>query len=57
MNEQELQLVALMTNKARAEGKLAEVVLAFGKYMERGDKVNAAAVCALFDHGIEVSAE
>lgn len=53
----ELQLVALMTNRAKAEGCLAEVVLDFGKYMERGDKVNAAAVCALFDHGIEVSAD
>jgi hypothetical protein len=51
----ELQLVALMTNKAKEEGFLAEVVLAFGKYMERGDTVIPAATCALFDFGVELS--
>jgi hypothetical protein len=51
----ELQLVALMANKAKQEGVLAEVVLAFGKYMERGDGVVAAATCALFDHEIELA--
>jgi uncharacterized protein (DUF169 family) len=51
----EIDVVALMVQKAKEAGLLAEVVLAFGEYRANGDSVSAAVTCALWDYSLELA--
>jgi uncharacterized protein (DUF169 family) len=51
----EIDVVALMVQKAKEMGLLAEVVHAFGEYRARGDSVSAAVTCALWDYQMEIN--